>query len=719
MDIGDGSFIRHFVLRAIKIMRRDIRTIEDNELKYAKERENQGYTTEEDFTATADCLTFGFELGELEQELRDRESGHYPRPSVKSECASESMNSEAGSMTFTRMLRCSMVGLVAMSQILKSIAPHAQCIHYTRMVRSIDSHLDKLKYILLNSLCSIFPVRLCYGLIDFWVKATQETPMDVNPVQKVISALKIKKHVILNEIQELLEKNLEKISQQWNGSANMYQISVTEIKSPPPVEETLIEAPVEEVQEETPATSHQVSVVILSAGAAFKYWGLFFKDEENERGGSKSFILHIKGSSGRFYPDEEFFNASGSKNLFRIIRIGSIEGEQVHSAMHTIKNVEIKNHVKGWNCQDFVLDALKALEEQGFLDHHLVIIPDNYKISWYHTKEELTDRPQPLPIKHFYVAPDFCADLVARARTATIIHPLSTETVSCLIVHLDSSSSAEDLTSNQCLVSALKHLIVNSEKLCELPMGGVVLKCSDHLVAKIIRNNDYTEYTLLQYLQDNAPALLAPKPHGLVKLNNVHIIFMTYIPSVTLEQVWGTLTHDNKLLIQSQLDEIFVRLRLLSHDSQCLGGDRGEGVKIDGAFGIQLHKKAIISTAKDFDNFCFSAVSHRASTSWVNFVRSLLPAWEDNFVFGRGDLRPANIMVKPGGGGGNYVLSSVINWGDGGFYPDYFESSKLLYTFGMQSEDDWYAYLPPSISPATHPQRWLVERIWRYTLECC
>ncbi|KAJ8068469.1 hypothetical protein OCU04_004023 [Sclerotinia nivalis] len=357
--------------------------------------------------------------------------------------------------------------------------------------------------------------------------------------------------------------------------------------------------------------------------------------------------------------------------------------------------------------------AVKEDPDVNLLD----FIPKTYLRSWLR-KEELTDRPQPLPIKLPYAEPDFCAGLAARARTATIAHPLSTETISCLIVHLDSSSSAEDVTSNQCLVSALKHLILNSEKLCELPTRGVVLKCSDHLVAKIIRgNDDYTEYTSLQYLQDNAPALLAPKPHGLVKLNDVHIIFMTYIPSVTLEQVWGTLTHDNKLLIQSQLDEMFVKLRLLSHDSQCLGGVRGEGVKVDGAYGAQLHKKGI-STAEDFDNFCFSAVSHRASTSWVNFVRSLLPAWEDNFVFSHGDLRPANIMVTPGEGG-NYVLSGVIDWEDSGFYPDYFESRQLLYTFGMGSEDDWYAYLPPSISPATHPQRWLVGRIWRYTLERC
>ncbi|KAJ8068470.1 hypothetical protein OCU04_004024 [Sclerotinia nivalis] len=136
-------------------------------------------------------------------------------------------------------------------------------------------------------------------------------------------------------------------------------------QAPPPVEETLIEVPVEEVQEKTPAASQKVSVVIFSVDLGFKHWALFFEDEQDS---SKSSILHVKQSTKEFYYDQFSGDARNSKSLHQIIDIGLIEGGQVQPAMHTVRGVEIKNKVKAWNCQDFVLDALKALEEQGFLD---------------------------------------------------------------------------------------------------------------------------------------------------------------------------------------------------------------------------------------------------------------------------------------------------------------------------------------------------------------
>jgi hypothetical protein len=52
-------------------------------------------------------------------------------------------------------------------------------------------------------------------------------------------------------------------------------------------------------------------------------------------------------------------------------------------------------------------------------------------------------------------------------------------------------------------------------KLWEFPTRGVVLKCDDELVAKVIGNDeDYTKYASIQYLADNAPDILAPKPHS-------------------------------------------------------------------------------------------------------------------------------------------------------------------------------------------------------------
>lgn len=148
---------------------------------------------------------------------------------------------------------------------------------------------------------------------------------------------------------------------------------------------------------------------------------------------------------------------------------------------------------------------------------------------------------------------DFCANLIATAHTATIVHPLSNAAATFLAGFLESNDPSLD--PSECLLPLLKRMILKSEKLWEFPTRGVVLKCNDELAVKIVHGyNDYTEYTSMQYLAEHAPDIPAPKPHGFVKLNNINVIFMTYFPSTTLEKVWDSLTHNNKVLIQHQLD---------------------------------------------------------------------------------------------------------------------------------------------------------------------
>ncbi|PVH87201.1 hypothetical protein DL98DRAFT_544967 [Cadophora sp. DSE1049] len=351
--------------------------------------------------------------------------------------------------------------------------------------------------------------------------------------------------------------------------------------------------------------------------------------------------------------------------------------------------------------------ALKHNPEVNLLS----VIPSDYKDRLH----GLTTTTAPPKLKSYPKPPgrrpDFCVDLVARASTATIVHTLSDATTLFLAKYLEPDGPFQDPT--QCLVMVLKRMISDSGKLWEAQTRGVVLKCGDNLVAKIIRgNSDYTEYTSLQYLAEHAPDIPAPKPHGLIRFGSVRVMFMTYIPSITLEQAWGTLTHDNKVSIQQQLDGIFCKLRKLKNDGQRLGGVGGEGVK-EGHLSPH-HSAEIITTPAQFEDFRFSA-DHRASTSWITFLRSFLPPSTEDCVFTHGDVRPANIMVKTDDEN-NYIVSGIIDWEDSGFYPDYFESTRLLFTFYMLSDTDWYAYLPACISPARHPVRWLVSRLWEHTI---
>ncbi|KAE8403287.1 hypothetical protein BDV37DRAFT_250679 [Aspergillus pseudonomiae] len=197
-------------------------------------------------------------------------------------------------------------------------------------------------------------------------------------------------------------------------------------------------------------------------------------------------------------------------------------------------------------------------------------------------------------------------------------------------------------------------------------------------------------------------------------LGNIGAMFMSYVPGIAMHQVWSRLSHEGKLSIQKQLDVIFSRLRRLhQEDGTELGGVRGEGVKDHRIMETLAYKG--ITTARGFDELQFAA-RHRASPSYVKLRRSFLD--EDNkslegSVFSHGDLKKPNIMVQEDPGNADfYMVTGVIDWEDGGFYPEYYESTKLSNAQGIMSDDDWCLYAPHCISPLRFPVRWLVDRFW-------
>ncbi|KAK2855645.1 hypothetical protein FQN49_004991 [Arthroderma sp. PD_2] len=190
---------------------------------------------------------------------------------------------------------------------------------------------------------------------------------------------------------------------------------------------------------------------------------------------------------------------------------------------------------------------------------------------------------------------------------------------------------------------------------------------------------------------------------------------MTYVPEMTLAQAWPNLTHEDKMSIQRQLDDIFRRLRTLRQDDgHPLGGVCGEGVKDLRVDECSTFKD--ITTAAEFSSLQFSP-RHYGSTTYVKFLRSLLnydrSTSKHGSVFSHGDFRTDNIMVKRDPDNNDrYVVSGIIDWEYGGFYPEYYECTALSRCMTVIDENDWYLYLPQSISPSQFPVRWLVDRLW-------
>ncbi|ESZ94522.1 hypothetical protein SBOR_5102 [Sclerotinia borealis F-4128] len=245
LDIGNGSFIRHFVLHAIKIMRQDIRTIENHELfQDARKKRKPRYTQEEDFDPTGNRIAFDCELRKLEQELRGivgpfsesdamlywrKQPGNYAGPLIKSKSASEAMNTEAGSMAFTKMLKSSDRSREGGSDT-QIYGTHEDGVHDVKMMRETETkkrfitvHLKNLQSTLFRFLCSIFLVSLSHDLINFWTKTAEENPLPDLPIRNLIPAIREVKHMIMDDIREISTEDLANIRQRWTGSVYMYQ----------------------------------------------------------------------------------------------------------------------------------------------------------------------------------------------------------------------------------------------------------------------------------------------------------------------------------------------------------------------------------------------------------------------------------------------------------------------------------------------------------------
>lgn len=298
------------------------------------------------------------------------------------------------------------------------------------------------------------------------------------------------------------------------------------------------------------------------------------------------------------------------------------------------------------------------------------------------------------------------------AETAAIVFPLSEPVVALLAQHPGGLPSDTEET----LIMSLKQLIWKSPKVWEFPARGVVVKCNQDIVAKVVWGNwNYTEYTTMQFLAAQAPNIPAPRPHGLIAFGPFRVIFMSYIPDMTLTQVWPSLSHEGKLSIQQQLEDIFGQLRSLRQDDgKPLGGTNGEGAR-----ELRVDQRGLfknITTASEFSDLQFSA-RHHGSKTYIAFLCSLLEHANCDLmhgsVFTHGDVRTDNIMVKQDPNkDGNYIVSGIIDWEDSGFYPEYHECTTLTCNMSPVDENDWYHYLPGSISPSKFPIRWLVDRLW-------
>ncbi|KAL2174170.1 kinase-like domain-containing protein [Thermothelomyces heterothallicus CBS 202.75] len=243
----------------------------------------------------------------------------------------------------------------------------------------------------------------------------------------------------------------------------------------------------------------------------------------------------------------------------------------------------------------------------------------------------------------------------------------------------------------------------------------MVFRVSDGIVAKVtLEEHITTEYRTLSYLQEHLPRFPAPRLHGVIRIGRYGLLFTSFVSGLDLEKVWPQLDDVQKRSISTQLDRLLIDLRSLPFPPNTpLGGVGGQGCK-DGRRGIRISPKPILDVSQ-FEDFIFTG-SKTASHMYTRFLRSLMPASPATVVFTHGDIRPANIMVRQDEEG-SWTVVSIIDWESSGFYPEYWECVKMTNNLTPRDRDDWYLWLPESLSPRQFPVQWLIDRIWDRNLE--
>lgn len=287
----------------------------------------------------------------------------------------------------------------------------------------------------------------------------------------------------------------------------------------------------------------------------------------------------------------------------------------------------------------------------------------------------------------------------------------------CTILHELSPDLKTLLGDFDDLADAVLEMLDQSEVLYKSPWAAssMAFRASDSLVAKVtLHQHIATEYRTLQYLQQHLPLFPVPKLHGVIRIGIYGVLFTTFIPGLDLEKAWPRLDDAEKQSISSQLDTLLSELRLLPFPAGTpLGSVQSQGCK-DGRRGIRISPEPITST-KEFEDFIFSG-SKTASAMYTQFLRDLMPAPAAQVVFTHRDIRPANIMVNKDETQG-WTVVAIIDWESSGFYPEYWECVKMTNNLTPRDHDDWYKFLPESLSPRRYPTAWLVDRIWDRNLE--
>ncbi|KAJ5468089.1 hypothetical protein N7475_005841 [Penicillium sp. IBT 31633x] len=107
-----------------------------------------------------------------------------------------------------------------------------------------------------------------------------------------------------------------------------------------------------------------IYVAISLGDGVYRHWGLFIDAPQDE----DKILLQAAGSDSRFRYESEMKDSRNSEGLVELIPLCDVDLAEITCIKTIASQVTIHNDIRGWNCQDYVLDLLEALEKQQVVD---------------------------------------------------------------------------------------------------------------------------------------------------------------------------------------------------------------------------------------------------------------------------------------------------------------------------------------------------------------
>ncbi|KAJ5835184.1 hypothetical protein N7447_001210 [Penicillium robsamsonii] len=111
-------------------------------------------------------------------------------------------------------------------------------------------------------------------------------------------------------------------------------------------------------------SSVSIYASISNSDGVYKHWGVFINAPRDE----DKVLLQVTGSDGRFRYELETRDVRQSEKLVELLPLYDVDVAKTNTIKTVASQVTVHNEIRGWNCQDYVLDLLEALEKEAIVN---------------------------------------------------------------------------------------------------------------------------------------------------------------------------------------------------------------------------------------------------------------------------------------------------------------------------------------------------------------